>query len=101
MFNKHATDNPRINPLGNLDNPTLRAAFAVDAGHAYQRPVAVENFPHLVLIKENVSTAVVRYQEPVTIRMPLNTSGRQAGPLGQDVGTLAIAHELAFTLHGA
>ncbi len=99
MLDEDAADHPAVRPLGHLDNPTLRPPLAVDTGHPDERPVAMQHLAHLVLVEKDVGAAVIGNQETVAIGVPLHFAGRQAGPLRQDVGPLAVAHQLAFALH--
>lgn len=59
----------------------------------------MQDFFHLVLIEENIGTTIIRNQETVTIRMPLNPPCGQTRPLWQHVGPFAVSHQLPFTLH--
>ena len=71
------------------------------AGKPHQGAVAVQHLAHLVLVEKDVGTAVVGDQEAIAVRVTLDPARRQAGPLGQDVGALAVAHQLAFAFHCA
>ena len=101
MLDEDAADDPRIGALGDLDDAAFRPPLAVDAGDPHQGAVAMQHLAHLVLFEKDVGRAVIGNQEAVAVRMPLNLSRRQAGPFRQDVGALAVAHQLAFALHGA
>jgi len=54
-----------------------------------------------VLVEEDVGTAVVGDQEAIAVRVALYLARRQAGALGEDIGALAVAQQLAFAFHGA
>ena len=99
MLDEDAADHLAVDPLGHLDDATFRAPLAVNAGDPNQRPVTVQHLAHLVLVEKDVGTAVVGNQKAVAIRMPLHPARRQAGPLGQDVGPLSVAHQLPFAFH--
>jgi hypothetical protein len=60
----------------------------------------MQHLAHLMLVEKDVSAAIVGNQEAVAIWMALYLAQRQAGALGQNVVTLAVAHQLAFALHG-
>ena len=76
--------------------PPIRPTLPVAV---HQGAVAMQHLAHLVLIEKDVGAAVIGNQEAVAVLMALNLARRQAGALGQDVGALAVAHQLAFALH--
>ena len=99
MLNQHAPDNTRVRALGHLDDTSLRAPLAVDTHNSHQSTVTMQHLGHLMLRQKNIGATVIRNQESITILMPLNLARREARPLGQNVGALAVAQQLPFPLH--
>ena len=101
VLDKDAADDAGVGALGDLDDAALRPPAAVEAGGPHQHAVAMQHLAHLVLVEKDVGAAVIGDQEAVAVGVALDPAGRQAGALGQDVGALAVAQQLAFALHGA
>ncbi len=100
MLDENTPNHPGIGPGGDLDDAPFRPPPAIHPGHPNQGPVAVQDLAHLVLVEKDIGTAVVGDKEAVTIRMALHPAGHQTGPFRQEEGPLAVAHQLAFPLHG-
>ena len=99
VLDQHAPDDPAVGALGHFDNRRLAPPLAIDAGHAHQRPVPMQHLGHLLGIEKKIVAAIVRDEEAIAVRMPLDPPGNEAGAFRQDVRPLAVAHQLRLALH--
>ena len=101
VFDEDATNDTRIHSLSHFNNTALRPPLSIDPHDTDQCAIAVQHLTHLMLVEKNIGTAIVGNQKAITIGMSLNLARRQARPLGQNIGFLAVAQHLPFALHGA
>ncbi len=85
--------------LEHVDDLPLRAAAAIHAGDARGGTIAVQQLVHLLRRKKEIGAAVVRPQEAIAVRMPLDRAAHEI-ELGEHAKlALAIHQELAVALH--
>jgi hypothetical protein len=99
VLDQDASDHLAVRPFQHFDDRAFAPPLAIDADHACQRPVAMQDLGHLFGIEEEIVTAIVRNKEAVAVRMPFDATGDQAGALRNDVRILAVAHQLRLALH--
>ena len=94
-----ASDDSSVGPFQNLHQLAFRTATPVGADDARDHPVAVEDLAHLLRPDEQIRAAIVADDEAEPVGMPLHPAADQVRLVGQQVGTAAVAHDLAVAHH--
>ena len=99
VFDQDATDDHTVGALKHFDDRPFAPPLAVQPDHPSQRAIAMQHLGHLLGIEKQIIAAVIGNEEAITVGMPFNTPGNQAGALGNDVRPFAVAHQLRLALH--
>ena len=106
VFIKHTADDFGISALGHFNDAALGSATTIGTGNTDEHTVSMQCFFHLAVIQKDVSAFITanrgfRASESEAIRMAFNATGNQVSLVRQNQCALTVAHELAFSLHGA
>ncbi|EXI77175.1 MAG: hypothetical protein AW12_03137 [Candidatus Accumulibacter sp. BA-94] len=99
VLDEDAADDAAVGPLEHFDDDALAASASVDADDAHQSPVAMQHLRHLPRFERQILAAVIGNEKAVAVRVSLDPARNEAGALRQQVALLAVAQQLALTLH--
>ena len=83
-----------------FDHRPLHPRVTVAHEWPHQRAVSVHEASHLPRSKIDALAALVRRQEPVTVRMSVHAPPHEVQLLNEGVPLLPVAHHLPIALHG-
>ena len=100
MLDEQAPAKRLVGALQHFDDGALAPAAAIQPRHAREHGVAVQGLVHLLGAEEEVLGAVLGLEEAEAVRVPHDLALDEARLVGDEDGAAAVAHHLAFALHG-